>query len=491
MMADDLGSEIRRLAAEAARLAAGSALEPEAEEVARRFEEPLRVAIAGRIKAGKSTLLNALVGERLAATDAGECTRVVTWYRHALGYAVSAELRAGERRELDFSRQDGTLEVDLGDTSHEVIARIEVGWPSRKLVDMTLIDTPGLGSTDEPSSARTAGALLEGGPDGPGEADAVLYLMRHMHRSDAQFLEAFTDRSVSHASPINAIVVLSRADEIGAARPDALVAARAVAARYAADGRVRELASGVVPVAGLLAETGATLRQQEFDWLRDLARLDSERLRGLLVSVDRFRDPERHPHGSEVREELLRRFGLFGLRASVELIASGQVRTAGELSETLLELSGIRDLLRLLSDRYAARAQALKARTALAGLRSIAARLARGGVAGAADLAAEIERIETASGAMAMLRLLHLVLGGHVPVSDEERQEVDRLCSAASPARRAGLPEPSTVDEIRTAALAGVERWRARGADPLSNRRTVEAADIISRAYEEVFALAR
>ena len=46
-----------------------------------RLDEPLRVAVAGRVKAGKSTLLNALVGERLAPTDAGECTRVVTWYQ--------------------------------------------------------------------------------------------------------------------------------------------------------------------------------------------------------------------------------------------------------------------------------------------------------------------------------------------------------------------------------------------------------------------------
>ena len=46
-----------------------------------RFDEPLRVAIAGKVKAGKSTLLNALVGEEIAPTDAGECTRVVTWYQ--------------------------------------------------------------------------------------------------------------------------------------------------------------------------------------------------------------------------------------------------------------------------------------------------------------------------------------------------------------------------------------------------------------------------
>ena len=46
-----------------------------------RLDEPLRLAIAGKVKAGKSTLLNALVGEQLAPVDAGECTKVVTWYR--------------------------------------------------------------------------------------------------------------------------------------------------------------------------------------------------------------------------------------------------------------------------------------------------------------------------------------------------------------------------------------------------------------------------
>ncbi|HJX86248.1 MAG TPA: dynamin family protein, partial [Gemmatimonadales bacterium] len=49
---------------------------------ARRLEEPLRVAVAGMVKAGKSTLINAIIGEEIAPTDTGECTRIVTWYRY-------------------------------------------------------------------------------------------------------------------------------------------------------------------------------------------------------------------------------------------------------------------------------------------------------------------------------------------------------------------------------------------------------------------------
>jgi hypothetical protein len=487
----ELATAVRRIAETAREVAAGSPHAAVVDAILRRLDEPLRVAIAGRVKAGKSTLLNALVGERLAATDAGECTRIVTWYRHALGYRVTADLRDSEPIDLDFRREEGALRIDLGVRAVESIERIDVGWPSRKLEEYTLIDTPGLGSANEGTSARTVEALLERGVDAPGEADAVLYLMRHLHRSDADFLEAFMDRSVSQASPINAIVVLSRADEIGAARPDALESAHAVAQRYAANPRVRELASGVVPVAGLLAETGATLRQDQFDWLRTVARLPADRRDRLLRSVERFRDPDDNPLGEEIREELLERLGLFGLRLAVGLLAAGEVRTATELSGALLERSGVRELQRRLAERYAARAGALKARSALAALRAVGHALDREGVAGARDLVLAIDQLEASSGTLGLLRLLHLVLAGIVELGPDERAEVDRLCSGGAAAERVGLPADASPAAVRDAALAGVERWRGRAGNPLSDRRLIEAAEIVSRAYEEIYTSAR
>ena len=49
----------------------------------------------------------------------------------------------------------------------------------------------------------------------------------------------------------------------------------------------------------------------------------------------------------------------------------------------------------------------------------------------------------------------------------------------------------ASPDEVRAAALAGVERWRGRAGNPLSDRRTIEAAEIVSRAYEEIHAAAQ
>ena len=68
----------------------------------------------GRVKAGKSTLLNALVGEELAPTDAGECTKLVTWYIGGHATQVIAVHKDGRREQRPFSREGGALDVDLG-----------------------------------------------------------------------------------------------------------------------------------------------------------------------------------------------------------------------------------------------------------------------------------------------------------------------------------------------------------------------------------------
>ena len=255
-----------------------------------RLHQPLRVAVAGRVKAGKSTLLNALVGERLAPTDAGECTRIVTWYRQGISYGVDATLETGEARPLRFDRTERVLDIDLDELHPDEVHHLDVTWPASRLATMTLVDTPGLESLDEDRSLRTRQLFgVEG--ESPSEVDAVVYLMRHLHPTDRTFLDAFLDRSFSRPSPVNAIAVLSRADEIGAGRLDAVDSAAAVAQRYAADDRVRALCSTVVPVAGLIAETGFTLREDEVGALRQLCTIEPDELDLLLVSVDRFCTP--------------------------------------------------------------------------------------------------------------------------------------------------------------------------------------------------------
>ena len=58
----------------------GPELVEPASELREMVTRPPRVAIAGRLKSGKSTLVNALTQHHIAATDSVECTMAVSMY---------------------------------------------------------------------------------------------------------------------------------------------------------------------------------------------------------------------------------------------------------------------------------------------------------------------------------------------------------------------------------------------------------------------------
>ncbi len=296
-----------------------------------RLDAPLRVAVAGRVKAGKSTLLNALVGERLAPTDAGECTRIVTWYRDGHTYQVQAMIRNGPPRTLRFTRDDGPVTVDLDGLDADAVDQLTVTWPAQALRALTLIDTPGIGSLSDQNSRHTWDLLVPDDEETP--ADAVVYLLRHLHPGDIEFLRAFHDTEVSRPSPVNAIGVLSRADEIGAGRPDSMASARRIATRLGNDTNVRRLVQSVVPVAGLLAETAVTLTEMEVAQLRKVAALGVKQAEELLLSADRFASAMPGLGLTDLeRAALLARFGLFGVRLTSTLLRREVATTASALS---------------------------------------------------------------------------------------------------------------------------------------------------------------
>ncbi|WP_285904766.1 dynamin family protein [Paractinoplanes hotanensis] len=434
-----------------------------------RLDEPLRVAIAGKLKAGKSTLLNALIGEGLAPTDAGECTRVVTWYADGPTYAVTSYLTDGNAEARPFTRRDGAVRIDLGRPSFQV-ERLEVRVPSARLRRHTLIDTPGIESLSADVSARTT-AFLEAEGEHATQTDAVIYLLRHLHSGDVRFLEAFHGDDGA-GTPVNAIGVLSRADEIGGCRLDAMTAAERVAGRYATDERLRKLCPVVVPVAGLLGAAGATLREGEFRVLAEVAELPMDDIVELLLTADRFAAT-----GDE-RRRLVTRLGLFGVRLGTRLIREGHVTDAAGLAAALTENSGITRLREVLRTHIEGRAEVLKARSALAALDDC--------LPPGSPLVAEAERIRAGAHEFVELRLLHQLRSGRLPVADDRRAELDRLLGGAgsAPSERLGVP----VDDVVEAARTAQARWQRLAEHPLSARDFKAAARAAARTCEGILA---
>ena len=452
-----------------------------------RLGEPLRVAIAGRVKAGKSTLLNALVGERLAPTDARECTKVVTWYRNGHTYRVLARPRGGgPPRQLPFSRGTAAIEIDFGGLAVDDLAELEVTWPSQALRTATLIDAPGIGSLSTDISRRTWELLAPDDEETP--ADAVLYLMRHLHAGDLDFLRAFHDVDVARPNPVNAIGVLSRADEIGVGRIDAMASARRVAARLAAEPNVRRVAQTVVPVAGLLAETAATLTETETDALRRVAALPPQATEQLLLTADRFVNTAVGLDlTTEQRAALLHRFGLFGVRLSCALLRRGAISTAVELARELTERSGINQLRQTLDTLFFERRDVLKSRSALLALDTLTRQVPR---PGSAAVAATVEEVIASAHPFNELRVLSSVRAGWVDARAEVLVDLERLIGGGgtTAAQRLDLPTDAAPTALAKAAEAALLRWQRRAENPLTRHELAVASRVAIRSCEGLLA---
>ena len=477
-------SRTRGLVAAAAAGYAGGPFGDVVTGIGRQLDDPLRVALAGRVKAGKSTLINGLIGQELAATDAGECTRIITWFQDGGSYRVMLYPKHGPAQQLPFVGSGSMADIDLRGHTPASVDRLVVDWPSRRLRTMTLIDTPGMGSVDAVVSARAREMLAPETPYRSG-ADAVVYLMRHVHGDDVQFLETFHG-TTGPGRPVNTVGVLARADEVGHSRAGALDSARRIATRYQNDPRVRRLCHSVIPVAGLLASFAATLREVEYHSLRQISALPEADRARLLLSTDRFISLDSQGAADpKTRIELLKRIGLFGVRQSVEMIATGQVRDATGLSGRLRELSGIEALNRMLAQQFGARAEVLKARTALLALEAVFRDSPP-----PLELERQLEEIRAGAHELTEIRLIDALRDDPTLFRPEDVLGVERLLGAhgTDTRGRLGLDPASDDAQVRAAVFETLGRWQREAEDPVSTRETKAAARILIRTCEGMIA---
>jgi hypothetical protein len=326
--------------------------------------------------------------------------------------------------------------------------------------------------------------------DRPGAADAVVYLLRHVHASDLRFLEAVTGDDLVQSTPINTLGVLSRADEIGSCRLDAMDVAQQVAQRYSRDARLRRTCPVVLPLAGLLALGGESLRDDEFRVVARVAAAPYDQVVDLLLTADGWAAGDTPvPVTAVERRYLLDRLGLYGVRLAVQLLRQGAVTDSAELGRELSSRSGIRELRSMLAVQFLSRASVLKARSALATLDDV---VQSGGCQDAWRWTTELESVRAGAHEFEELRQLHLLRSGRVPGKPETLAELDRLLGGAGHTGRVrlGLPPEATDAEQRAAGYAALTRCRALSEHALAARALRRAAAAAARSCEgALFAL--
>ncbi|MFT4298848.1 MAG: dynamin family protein [Aeromicrobium sp.] len=449
---------------------------PPVREVAARrraaLHEPLRLAVVGRVKAGKSTLVNALIGRRIAPTRAGECTRVVTWFEFGSPDGA-ATVHCHDGRQVPLSLIDGRLPEDLPVPAEEV-KRLVVRLQSASLRGLTLIDTPGLASLTRENEQATRTAILGdslASQHASGDADAVLFLFRQEQREDeAEFLRQFRAASGEmNGSAVNAIGVLSQADLLAdEAAEDPMEAAREKA-RHLAATRVGEVGD-VVPVSGLLAETVRTgrLRERDVVDLAALADVPAVRLR-TGVGLDALIDRER-------LTGLQAKLGPFGIGAGRREAAAGSAHF-GDWLETV---SGIAGLQRLLRDHVQARAGGLKALRAIDAIERAARH------SGADQAALDLVEQTLMAPELHVIREIQAIgMLRSTRVATDLLPQLELLTRGAVPAAQVGLPETASPQEVAAEArrLSSEAQTRATLAFAPGE---AEAARVLAQSYRMI-----
>ena len=407
------------------------------------LSSPLELGVAGRVNAGKSTLVNALVGRRVAPTDSRECTRLVTSFKYGELEGVSLLLVDGDHVDLPMS--NGFL-PDSFPVENDQIQRVEVRLQNRFLRDLTVIDTPGLASTNEKNSERAVDLLvpMETDPDSDqalSRAEAIIYVYTQSVRiDDRDMLRAFRDASAAFGSnPGNALGILNKVDLLSAADP--LSAGRDLAQQHSA--LFSWEVSSIVPVVGLLAETVETGRWNEHyaTLISQLSDVDDGERSLALQSAGLFLR-QKDAVSSYDRGELLERLGLHGIRLTIEGTRNGQLGAAA-LGRTILAASGFGGVRASIDGAFRRRADSIKAALALHRIGRVAAqsstRETKSHIGNAIeDLLAqrEFHRLEE-------LEVLAKITNGRIRLPDGWLGEAVRLINGFSAGERLGMPEAS------------------------------------------------
>jgi len=469
---------------------------------------PMRVAVIGRVKAGKSTLMNALLGAETAPTGVEELTYNVTTFIHATVPALTVHFRDGRPPER---RPPGWLSQLVGRTTGDIdvlrsIHHVDVGLPNAMLERLELIDTPGFGSFFDADSRNTLEFLGLTTDDvdhvtraHAAGADAVAYLFpRGVAAADRDLAADFEGAAIGDFTPVNAIAVLTKVDGYWSAESpdeDPLTAGLDITRRRKAEPGIERIFFDMLPVCGLLASGAATLGPRDAESLTALARLPPGELARRLKDARRFATA---PYDDisvtpQQRAELVRRFGLYGIWLASGLIRD-DVTGQPELRDQLLQRSGLNAIRDLLLSHYADRAALIKASGAVNRSRALCSRAAQEspGPAGpaAAAAAGRLEEFEVSEHAIAELALLRRFYrdGAGLGLSAAEAGELLTVSGehGGSCFSRLGVDEQTPLTDMLTIAQARLAYWRRRADQFGLASKTITAARQILRSYEVV-----
>jgi Dynamin family len=504
-----LGSAIRILPKGGALGAVGQSLE----EQRSRFLGPIRVALVGRVSAGKSTLANALLGGNVVATGVEELTYNVNWLRNDQTPELTIHYKDGrtERHATPTAEALTDLTARRRQDDQGYLATIDYlvyAYPNRYLADFDLIDTPGLDShfsDDSANTMRFLGLSEAGVRDATithaAKADAlVLVFSRGMSADEAELLRDFqhADMHSEAASPITTVGALTKVELYWRPdRPDVMAAGKVVADRLMHDAGARRRLYGLWPLASLVGATAETFTEQDFADLTELGTaVEPAFLRKQVSFGPRFSNAAQLDGISmpaSRRKSLFERFSAYGIVLACGLIRDGiadEESLRGELSDR----SGMTAFRRLLVEHFGHRADVIKLQGIIGHVSEqvddladgLGAVLSPGELAILGRAAAQVTQLGFKERAFAEFTVVRDYYSGSLNLTEADAGEALRIVGefGQQPWQRLGMKPTASTAELTSRARERHAYWAARVAEEGSGASTGRACRTVLRGYE-------
>ncbi|MFJ8434650.1 dynamin family protein [Kitasatospora sp. NPDC094019] len=485
---------------------------------------PMRVALVGRVSAGKSTLVNALLGAHRVETGTEELTFNVSRLTHGPERLITVHYKDGrpaDRHHPDELRALTARVHDDGDPAElarldrlRAIDHLVVTDPSPYLRSFDLVDTPGLDSAFGADSANTL-RYLGRSPDEvrtasighAGSADAlVLVFARGLARGEEELIADFRGSGLGSAgsgSALTTVGALTKVELYWPEHPDPLAEGRRNADRVMTAAGGTRLMYDLRPLCSLVGAAAWQLTEADFADLAGLAAVEPALLarraaRGPYFTTRPYPDL---PVPADRRAHLFGLLAGYGLTLACELIRDG-VAGLPELRAELDRRSGLADFRRLLTEHFGARADLIKLRGIVDRARTLPdtlpAELLPPDRPSAARLRATVDRaagrfvdLEVQQHAFRELIVLRDCYDGRLTgLSEPELREIQRVVGefGVTTAARLGLPEGADGSELRRVALDRLAHWSAMTVDPTFAGPARRACQVLRRSYERLAA---
>ena len=488
----------------------GASFSDDLKELRARLEQPLRVAVVGIMKAGKSTFLNALMNADILYTGDLETTYTVCWFRYGETPALTIYFRNGEQTDAPFEDL-GKWSVRTYEAENPRIDDVKylvIHYPSEVLKTMEFIDTPGLNSVYGTDAQNTLDFLSIQGSENTlyeaGMADAVVYAFSPTARGfDQDILQGFQGSASSGMSPINSVGILTKVDSTGIwnvfDEDPPRQAALPVSDSIMKSAGMNRLIFTVLPVCAKVCEGFAQLETRDWETLKKIAAIDLHELRDLLSDARQFScsEDEIYENFGDVmrRTRLIQLLGQYGILEIAEQIRQG--KTPAEIDAALQETCGIQNVRELLVRHFGNRTFLIKTQYIFNHLKSKIAQIRHDGTSSlqlknvCGQLMENIDGLMVSVQTLKELKALQMYYNGQLKFSDdEELQDFLRITGeyGRTVEMRLGVRESLPVAKLAQLAHSKVGLWHGKAACGwMVSGAYVEAASIIARSYEQIY----